>query len=193
MVYRAKGVAISDMPFRVSPPLVKHSSNRCSKLITMTQSSSLMPHGLWIELVKHLVKQGKECRFQAKGYSMSPFIKGGDMTTISPMFGSLPRLGDVIAFIHPKTEKLLIHRVVRKFGDAYLLKGESALEPDGLIKKEAILGLVTKVERKGKRIFLGLGPERFLIAMLTRKNLLLPVLRPVWRMLCPIARRFFLP
>jgi hypothetical protein len=87
----------------------------------------------------------------------------------------------VIAFIHPRTEKLLIHRVVWKSGDTYLLKGEGALEPDGLIKKENVLGLVTKVERKGKRIFLGLGPERFLIAILTRKNLLLPVLRPVWR------------
>jgi hypothetical protein len=122
---------------------------------------------------------------------MAPFIKDGDVVTISPMFDSSPGFGDVIAFIHPKIEKLLIHRVIRKIGDAYLLKGESALEPDGLIKKESILGLVTKVERGGKRIFLGLGPERFLIALLTRKNLLLIVLDPVWRILRPIARNFF--
>ena len=141
------------------------------------------------ELVKEFLSKEVECRLQVKGYSMSPFIKDGDTITISPVL-SLPRLGDVIAFIHPKTERLLIHRVVWKSGDAYLLKGESALEPDGLIKKENILGLVTKVERKGKRIFLGLGPERFLIALLTRTNLLLPVLRPVWGILRPIARIF---
>jgi hypothetical protein len=121
---------------------------------------------------------------------MSPFIKDSDVVTISPMVDSSPGFGDVIAFIHPKTEKLLIHRVAWKSRDAYLLKGESALEPDGLIKKENILGLVTKVERKGKRIFLGLGPERFLIALLTRANLLLPVLRPLWRILRPAVRIF---
>ena len=161
----------------------------------MTQSSELMTHHLsgselLPELVKEVLSKGVECRLQVKGYSMSPFIKDGDVITISPVPGSLPRFGDVIAFIHPKTEKLLIHRVVWKSGDACLVKGENALEPDGLIKKEDILGLVTKVERKGKRIFLGLGPERFLIALLTRTNLLRPVLRFVWGIFRPIARIF---
>ena len=121
---------------------------------------------------------------------MSPFIKDSDVVTISPIVDSSPGFGDVIAFIHPRTERLIIHRVVGKIGDAFLLKGESALEPDGLIKKENILGLVTKVERKGKRIFLGLGPERFLIALLTRKNLLLPILIPLWRVFRPVVRLF---
>jgi hypothetical protein len=147
--------------------------------------------GLLPELVREVLGKGVECRLQVKGYSMSPFIKDSDVLTVSPMSGSPPGFGDVIAFIHPKTEKLLIHRVVWKSRDAYLLKGESALEPDGLIKKENILGLVTKVERKGKTIFLGLGPERFLIALLTRTNLLLPVLRPVWRIFRPVTRIFF--
>jgi signal peptidase I len=164
----------------------------------MTQPSELMTHHIpgsevLPELVMEVVSKGVECRLQAKGYSMSPIIKDGDMITISPVSGSLPRFGDVIAFIHPKTEKLLIHRVVWKSGDAWLVKGENALEPDGLIKKENVLGLVTKVERKGKRIFLGLGPERFLIALLTRTNLLFPVLRSVRRIFHPIARLFFLP
>jgi hypothetical protein len=162
----------------------------------MTQSSELMTHQLsgsevLPELVNEVLSKGVECRLQVKGYSMSPFIKDSDVVTISPMSDSSPGFGEVIAFIHPKTDKLIIHRVVWKSRNAYLLKGESALESDGLIKKESILGLVTKVERKGKRIFLGLGPERFLIALLTRKNLLLPVLRPVWRIFHPIARIFF--
>ena len=161
----------------------------------LTQSSVLKTHPLnpsevLPELIMEVVSKGVECRLQARGYSMSPFIKDGDMITISPVSGSLPRFGDVIAFIHPKTVKLLIHRVVWKCGDTCLVKGESALEPDGLIKKENVLGLVTKVERKGKGIFLGLGPERFLIALLTRTNLLLPILRPVSRIFRPIRRVF---
>jgi signal peptidase I len=162
----------------------------------MTQSTELMTHHfsgseVLPELVKEVLSKGVECRFQVKGYSMSPFIKDSDVVTISPISDSSPGFGDVIAFIHPRTEKLIIHRVVGKIGNACLVKGENTLEPDGLIKKENVLGLVTKVERGGERIFLGLGPERFLIAMLTRKNLLLPVLRPVWKIFRPIARMFF--
>ena len=161
----------------------------------LTQSTELMTHHLpgsevLPELVKEVLSKGAECRLQVKGYSMSPFIKDGDMITISPVFGSLPRLGDVIAFIHPKTDKLIIHRVVRKIGDACLVKGENALEPDGLIERNHMIGIITRVERKGKKVFFGLGPERFLIAMLTRKNLLLPILRPVWRVFHPVVRIF---
>jgi hypothetical protein len=122
---------------------------------------------------------------------MSPFIKDGDMITISSAPSFLPRLGDVIAFIHPKTERLLIHRVVRKIGDACLVKGEKALQPDGLIERRDMIGIITRVEREGKKVFFGLGPERFLIALLTRTNLLLLVLRPVWRTFRPVVRTFF--
>jgi hypothetical protein len=123
---------------------------------------------------------------------MSPFIKDSDVVTISPIVDSSPGFGDVIAFIHPRTERLIIHRVVGKIGDACLVKGENAFEPDGVIERKNIIGIITKVERKGRRVFFGLGPERFLIALLTRKNLLLPILIPLWRVFRPIAR-IFLP
>lgn len=144
------------------------------------------------ELLKTILDKGSDCSFQATGHSMSPFIRDGDVITVSPMYGSPPGFGDVVAFIHPRTEKLFIHRVVWKSRDAYILKGENTLRPDGLIKKENILGVVTKVERKGKKVFCGLGPERFLIALLTRKNVLLPVLLPMWRIFRPVVR-IFLP
>ena len=47
------------------------------------------------------------------------------------------------------------------------------------------MGRVTRVERNGKEIFFGLGPERFLIAFLTRRGLLFPLLYPLWRMVRP--------
>jgi hypothetical protein len=152
---------------------------------TLNSQDSLLP-----EILRTVLRSGNDCRFQAKGYSMSPFIRDGDVITVSPMYGSPPGFGDVVAFIHPRTEKLMIHRVVWKSRGAYLIKGENTLGSDGLIKKEIILGVVTKVERKGKKVVLGLGPERFLIALLTRKNLLLPVLLPVWRIFRPAVRIF---
>jgi len=159
--------------------------------MTRSMCSVLSADNLSItELLSTLVDKGLSCKFQAKGHSMSPFIKDGDAITVSPKVGCSPRFGDVVAFIHPRTEKLFIHRVVWKRRDAYIVKGENTLESDGLIKKENILGVVTEVERKGKKVFLGLGPERFLIALLTRKNLLLPVLLPVWRIFRPAVRIF---
>jgi signal peptidase I len=139
------------------------------------------------ELVKEVLSKGVECRLQVKGHSMSPFIKDSDVLTVSPMSDSSPGFGEVIAFIHPKAHKLIIHRVVRKIGDACLVKGENALEPDGLITRRHMIGIITRVERKGKKVFFGLGPERFLIALLTRNNLLLPARRLVWRIFRPMA------
>jgi len=153
-------------------------------------NSVLSPHYSLLQfLLKDVLGKGWPCRFQAKGHSMSPFIKDGDVVTISPLSGNSPGIGDVVAFIHPQNKRLIIHRVIRKGGDAYLLKGENASEADGLVKKENIFGVVRDVERGGKKAFLGLGPERFLIAFLTRKGLLLPLMLPVWKIVRSVLPR----
>ena len=149
-------------------------------------SSEVLP-----ELVKEVLSKGVECRFQAKGHSMSPFIKNGDILTIAPSRNNSPSVGDVVAFIQPENEKLIIHRVVKKRNNDYYVKGDNGLETDGLIYSTNILGVVKKVERGGKKVRISLGLERFLIALLTRTNLLPPVLRLVWRIFRPIARIFF--
>ncbi|MBN1255268.1 MAG: S26 family signal peptidase [Deltaproteobacteria bacterium] len=137
------------------------------------------------ELLKGVLDKGACFRFQGKGLSMSPFIKDGDILTIAPLPTASPGLGDVVVFTHPNTGKLIIHRVIKKGGGSYLTKGDNVPEGDGLISRAAIVGRVIKVERNGKHISLGLGPERFLIASLTRRGLLF-LLRPVWRLV-----RFF--
>jgi len=120
---------------------------------------------------------------------MSPFIKDGDVVTISPIHISSPSIGDVVAFIYKETGKLLIHRVVGKSGESYLTRGDNTLEGDGLIYSANILGYVTRVERNGKKVSLGLGPERFLIACLARKGLLSSLVLPIWRVFPSIIRK----
>lgn len=161
-----------------------------SSLLTHTpQSSSLSLRYFVADLVKDILSQGAECRFQANGHSMSPFIKDGDVVTVSPILHSSPGIGDVVAFIYKETGKLLIHRIVEKNGESYLTRGDNTLEGDGLIYSANILGSVTKVERNGKQVSLGLGPERFLISLLTRKGLLLSFVLPVWRAVSPIIKK----
>ena len=140
------------------------------------------------DLLRSVLDKGASFRFRAKGFSMSPFIKDGDVVTVAPMLGTASGLGDVVVFIHPHTGKLVTHRVVAKRADSYLIKGDNFPEGVDFVPKANILGHVTKVERDGKEIFLGLGLERFLIAFLTRRGLL-PLLLPVWRLVRILIRR----
>ncbi len=138
-------------------------------------------------LLKDILCKGSQCRFQAKGYSMSPFIRDGDVLTISPLPDSSPIIGDIVAFVHPETKKLTIHRIISRKGDSYIIKGDNANESDGLLRKENILGLVTGIERDGRKVFICLGPERFLIAFLNRRGLLFPLLLSLRRIIRPLV------
>jgi len=140
------------------------------------------------KLMRGVFGKGASFRFQGKGFSMYPFIKDGDVLTITPVQGSAPGFGDVVVFTHPDTGKLIIHRVIGKRTDSYLTKGDNAPEGDGLISRAFILGRVTKVERNGKLISLGLGPDRFILAFMTRTGLL-PLLWSVWSLMRFFMRR----
>lgn len=143
------------------------------------------------ELVRSVLDKGASFRFRSSGFSMSPFIKDGDVVTVAPLWGTTPGLGDVVVFTHPCTGKLVIHRVVGKRPDSYLIKGDNLPEGGDLVPKTNILGHVARVERDGQEVFLGLGLERFLIAFLTRRGLL-PLLFPVWRFVRLLIRRLAL-
>jgi hypothetical protein len=124
--------------------------------------------------------RGRPFRFKAGGYSMAPFIRDGDLVVVSPPISSLPGPGEVVAFLHPETGVPCIHRVLSIGHDDFLTQGDNRPQrPDGRIRREALLGRVTRVERNGKRIRLGLGPERRLLALLSRKDLLVRLRRCV--------------
>ena len=141
-----------------------------------------------VELLDAVLKKGMDARFQAKGFSMAPFIKNEDVVTLSPVKRTRPGLGDIIAFVHPETRGLCIHRIVRKKDGMYIAKGDNRSKTRDRVPTENVLGFVTRVERGGEEIFLGLGPERLLIAFLAGRDLLFPLLFPVWKVLRPFLR-----
>jgi len=153
---------------------------------TTVEDEQSIPGSTLTSLLKGVLGMGASFRFRANGVSMTPFIKQGDLVTLSPYAGSSPRLGDVAAFFFPGTEKLTIHRVVGKRGNGYLLKGDNANAVDGVIPPENILARVKKVERGGREIRLGLRQERYAIALLARSGLLPSLFSP----LCKIIRLF---
>ena len=111
---------------------------------------------------------------------MHPFIKDGDVITVAPLPPTAPGLGDVVVFVHEKARRLFVHRVTKKDGGFLVTRGDSARVDDGRISKANLLGHVTHVERNGKRIRLGLGPERSMLGLMARLGLLSPIVFRVW-------------
>jgi hypothetical protein len=131
-----------------------------------------------VEIMQAVHSRGLPLRFSAGGCSMAPFIRDSDIISVSPLSSRLPGMGDVVAFLHPETKLLCIHRVISRNNGALLIQGDNLPEkPDGMIPVEAIMGRVTRVERGGRRIRLGFGPERVLIALLSRSGLLAVIRR----------------
>jgi signal peptidase I len=141
------------------------------------------------ELLCATLAKGVPFRFKVKGFSMTPFIRDGDIVTISSLTEAGLSFGRPVAFINPETRTLAIHRVVGMSGIRYLIKGDNALEPDGVISKDNILGYVTRVQRNGRNIFAGLGPERYIVALLSRRTLIFPFLLSVYKRLRGIKRQ----
>jgi len=141
-----------------------------------------------LELLVAVLDRGVPFRFKAKGFSMSPFVKDGDVITVISLRNSLPRLGDVVAFRHPVSERLVVHRVVRVGQDGCLIRGDAVPEGDGLVPMANIVGRVSRVERNGRPVRLGMGPERALVAFVTRSGLFLHVIIPFWMLIRPIVR-----
>ncbi len=128
-----------------------------------------------MDLLQAVMGRGTSIELRAKGFSMDPFIKDGDVLTLSPLRTREPRLGEVVAFKLPEAGKISIHRVIHTKADSCLIKGDCCSEPDGFIPKTNILGLVNRIDRAGRRIRFGLGLERALIAFLSRRGMLWPL------------------
>ena len=144
------------------------------------------------ELMLATLEKNAFFRFQVKGFSMSPFIRDGDIVTISPLSGKRSVFGNAVAFIHPCAEKLIIHRVIKNFPEHYLIKGDSLFYPDGFIPKKNLLGVVSKIERNGRRVRLGLGKEQALIVLLSRERIL-PLMVWCWRRIPMPIRKILKP
>ena len=103
-------------------------------------------------LITDVFKNYKKVRFNAHGQSMSPFIKDGDIVTLKPYSAhDLIKPGDIAA-VHRGNKKIIVHRITRIDGEKILLKGDNCIEFDGHFIKENIMGIVTNIERNGKKL-----------------------------------------
>ena len=142
----------------------------------------------FVELAQSVLKKELPFRFRATGFSMYPFIRDGDIITISPLRNEALRFGDVVAFVHPKLGNLIIHRIFGRRKNSFHIKGDNVPFSNGFVPRKSIIGRITKVEREGKVVSFGFGIERFLIAFLTRGGCVSAFFASTWRLIRPFVR-----
>jgi hypothetical protein len=105
------------------------------------------------ELSAGVLGRGGAFRFRARGTSMVPFLRDGDMLTVEPVEATALRLGDVVLY-RVAREQLAAHRLVARRADGegvvWVARGDAATGPGELVRAERVLGRVVRVQR-GKR------------------------------------------
>jgi hypothetical protein len=146
-----------------------------------TSSQELALSGVaLLEIMQAVLAKGASFRFRAPGWSMSPFIRHGDVITIAPLALNTPSVGQVVAFIRPECHGLAVHRVIGRHGAQFLIQGDNISgQADGWFLPQDILGRVICIERSGKKVWLGLGAERYFIVFFSRVGLLIPLLKRI--------------
>ena len=105
---------------------------------------------VFAELSAEILRGGKELRFQARGTSMSPLVRDGDVLLVQPADPNAVRVGDVV-LCHIEEGRVVVHRVIREQvsqeGHWFTVQGDAAAQPDGLLPGGQVYGRVTAIKR----------------------------------------------
>ena len=108
---------------------------------------------LFEEMIRELLGKGLCARFQARGASMSPAIRDGDMVEVAPAVARRLRPDDIV--LAKSGHGFRLHRLVLAdvTSDAFTTRGDCGRENDPVLKGNQILGVARAKEvRVGRRI-----------------------------------------
>ena len=109
-----------------------------------------------ISLRKKLIENNHSVKIVASGYSMFPFMRNGDVQTISPVPIEEIKVGDVAVF--ERDNDWISHRVIdiRKTKNeiTLILRGDTCIQIDPLVTKANYIGKTVGFERKGEEFLL---------------------------------------
>lgn len=101
---------------------------------------------LFEELVRPLLAQGLSVRFQARGASMSPAIRDGDVVEVIPAIVTELHKDDIV--LAKTDDGFRLHRIVfaDPVGNRFLTRGDCGQEDDPMLTGSQILGLARAKE-----------------------------------------------
>ena len=112
----------------------------------------IVPNDILFSNVKELVKEGKEVKVIAKGNSMLPFIRTGDVVKL----GKAYRLKTGMVVLVEASEGLYImHRIVKLNENDMVLYGDGNLGNKEVVPYSSVVAVVKSVYRGKKQIFYG--------------------------------------
>jgi len=103
-----------------------------------------------LELWSRELLQGQVMRLRSLGGSMIPSLREGDLVTVVP--AKTCRVGDIV--LYNRGDSLIMHRVLAKFADKIITKGDAAARLDPPLNLGDILGRAVSYERQGKKFSL---------------------------------------
>jgi GNAT superfamily N-acetyltransferase len=111
--------------------------------------------------------------FQARGSSMLPFIRSGDLLAIQPVEAAMLQVGDV-AFYWAAARGPTVHRVVScEAGDgqaALFMRGDAHSGPGERVSPEQVLGRVVSVQRSDRVLHLDRSARRLAARLWVRTS-----------------------
>ena len=114
---------------------------------------TLIASDAFLSLAQDILAAGHSLRFKARGRSMAPFVRDGDILTIAPASGQDLRAGD-IAFYAATGGKVVAHRVLRRWrqdgGLVLLTRGDASAGYGERIGSGQVMGKAVTVQRGGR-------------------------------------------
>ena len=107
------------------------------------------------EMLSDALRKGRAIDIRAFGFSMWPRIKDGALVHIEPCDGERVQPGDVVLF--ERSERLVLHRVLRVARHRLLLKGDACLDVDGWVSRKRVVGRLDS--RSGDRLLARFAPH----------------------------------
>ena len=115
------------------------------------------------ELSAQILLQGGSFQFRARGSSMTPLVRDGDLLTIAPVDAAGLQIGDVALYRMPR-DRIVAHRVVGRTiqgGElVFEMRGDARLASDRLVPADCILGRAVRLQRGDRSRRLDRGPWR---------------------------------
>lgn len=99
-------------------------------------------------VIVELLSSGRSVRFPARGDSMHPLIREGDVLHVDPVDPALVRRGEVV--LVRAMRGLTAHRVVEVSEGRILTRGDNSAGCDHPSELSDVLGRVTLLERAGR-------------------------------------------
>jgi signal peptidase I len=151
------------------------------------------PNPEFLILSQDILSQGTALRFQAKGLSMFPAIRNGDILTVQLAGSAEIRPGDII-FYHGEGARIAAHRV-RKIilsneGAVFMTRGDFYLGHGEGIPWAKVLGKVCALERKGRQIDISRGWGRLKDRFYSFSSPLIVMARKITGRLLPRVQGF---